>query len=402
LLLVANAADLKARIGAKAGLTAKPTISGPVLENYQPTWGDRIAQYMGSLMGNSNAGVADSTKFWREKINPITPIIGAQEAYKTGKAKIASGDVQEGIMDMMGQASGPEEAIFIGPAARSWSKSAAKEAKLMLKAKADPEEIWRRTRTAFAPASEAPEDWFPFQEVSSRNMVIDPDLATKIPKTRAGAKPVEEFMEHPMFSEYKGSGKIPFWSDQKSGNAGGLYTAPFGPPRSLKSITSMALNPDTLGASTLFRGKPTGLIGVDLHPDLMFPEQVAEHEFQHGVQHLEGWPTSIWSHPEANRGMMQPGTPEWNLLDALEGQYGKDRYPGMPKPKRRSYGLYEHSADETMARNAESRMFLTDDERGVYPPHMTQDIPYNKQILPNLVRERQDALLLNALVGLKP
>jgi hypothetical protein len=55
-----------------------------------------------------------------------------------------------------------------------------------------------------------------------------------------------------------------------------------------------------------------------------------------------------------------------------------------------------------MSRNSENRLFLTDDERGMYPPHLTQDIPYNKQILPNLVRERQDALLLNALVGLKP
>jgi len=386
----------------RSKLQAKPKPKGPVLENYTPSWSDWLASKAADMFGSSNAGKQAITDYMREKINPLIPIVGQKEAIRQAQGKIAQGDIQSGVMDLALEAGGPTKAIFIGPMAKSWNKAAAREATEMLKAKRPLNEIWEKTRTGFHKIKESPRGpsypgvLAPMQEVSSRHMIIDPDLRKNIP-SRSNPKAIQEFMEHPIFQEYPGTGMLNLFGDPDPMAAGALWSRP-GPKRGLSTMTGVSVNPTTLRIAE--KEMPVSTIRTDLPQDQMTMQQVLEHEFQHAAQHIEGWPVASWGMLDPNRNLMEAGTPEKSLANELLGTYGKQRYPGGRPKERLKYGFYSHGVDEAMARNAEARTFLNEAARDAQTPRF--DIPYNMQIIPDLVRERHDAKIMESLLGLKP
>ena len=87
-------------------------------------------------------------------------------------------------------------------------------------------------------------------------------------------------------------------------------------------------------------------------PDLQTAESVAMHELQHEIARLEGGPFS----------------------------YSTRHFWRQGIPRKEAYDLYLRQAAEVEARNAQSRMHMSDRQRRLQSPQRTEEIPRDQQI----------------------
>lgn len=125
---------------------------------------------------------------------------------------------------------------------------------------------------------------------------------------------------------------------------------------------------------------------------------VALHEMQHAVQAREGF--SPGSNPENTRRTLSENTGN-PIIEQLRSAIATGKY-GMPGEKpfmeaarnllkledqsrtARSIDAYRSAAGEVEARNVQSRMNMTPEERRAKPPWLTEDVPASQQIFGNL------------------
>ena len=98
--------------------------------------------------------------------------------------------------------------------AKSWNKAAAKEAVSMARGGKSMADIWRDTKTSFHKIGEGKAGkagrLAPMQEVSSHGMAINPAVGWDLPLPAENRfKPLEEFIQHPVYDEYPGFGRKP-------------------------------------------------------------------------------------------------------------------------------------------------------------------------------------------------
>jgi hypothetical protein len=405
----------------KSQLAPKPKPKGPVLENYVPSWGDWLANKAADMFGSSNAGKQSITDYMRQKINPAIPLVGSQQAVRDIQGKAKEGNFREAVMDTALETmpgGGAAKAIFIGPAARSWNKAAAKEATSMLKAKEPLSKIWEKTRTGFHKVGESkrgptyPGQLTPMQEVSSRNMLLSPELMAGKVNPQSRARAIEESMEHPIFSEYPGIGEIPLFKEMDPGTGGSMrFLARKGQKvEGLPGVVGLTLNPTMRPA---YQGlPPPKLVGTGARDKSMggaaSMQTTAEHELQHVVSQIEGWPMSNTGEMLGPSELLHltrmpleeaQNLPEFTLARELLGRYGAEKYPEFPRENRLGFGLYAHDVNEVLSRAAEGSTWLDEPARAALPPHERMDVKYPMQFLPNEVWERHYTDMLKGLMN---
>lgn len=153
-------------------------------------------------------------------------------------------------------------------------------------------------------------------------------------------------------------------------------------------------------------GSPLGLYSPErdafmvraIHQDFGNPKSTALHEGQHAIQRREGF--SPGSSPEAQRMLLRENTGN-PIIEQLRSAIATGKY-GMPGEKpfmeaarnllkledqsrtARSIDAYRSAAGEVEARNVQTRMNMTPEERRAKPPWLTEDVPASQQIFGNL------------------
>ena len=390
------------------------------LSNYKPTIGDRLAWKLSDWFGGSGENRKASTEYFRNKVNPLVPGVAQVEAWKNVKGNVKAGNYGTAALDVAletpvgkgAKVAAPVLGTFIGPMAKSWNREMAKKAIELGKKGVPWDEIWDQTKTAFHKVGESKTQGSrgklaPMQEVSSRPMKIDPDIRYNLPPeawigdTATPLKPgipIKEFIkEHPLWDEYPGLKEKPTWYDV-AGNTGSMIGKSGG--SGMDRIVGFTFNPNQLAF-----GQTTDIPGNILHAQdrgmhtLSFPETI-EHELQHAVSKIEGWPgggIGDWKDEPLRVGGILPGSPEEHLGGHLLGSWGKQRYPGIPDEDRLQFGFYQSDVDEALARNAGRRASLDAGSRAAIDPVSTYDMPFHLQQLARIVKKRTEDVLAGLL-----
>lgn len=284
----------------------------------------------------------------------LTPAGAASDALDAAKRN----DVVQTALNAVGAlpvGGGAAHAIFAGPMARTADKVALETAKRMAAEGADRAAIWNKTGWFTGPDSkwrfEIPDTNLNVNKSVAQGWGVNAPVDLGAAAKEAEALSKEGFSEDKIYrltqmrknssGEWEGSGSIAPLSPITHPELGAAY-----------DLSSLRINQEPKLIGTGFGGNfdadfnkaISGSAGkIDLSPSLKDPRSAAAHELQHVVQKVEGFPFG-------------------GNLD--EGQ-----------------DIYNRLAGEVEARNVQSRMNMTPEERRAIPPWETQDVPDAEQIV---------------------
>jgi hypothetical protein len=373
------------------------------LRRYEPTWRDRLAQMMmgngrasperrrvvegllgSSGLGNTGMGVVDVT--------PVGGILQAQEAAQEGDAR------------------GAALAIFAGPAAKTANRAALKTAQEMAAKGASRDAIWNET------------GWFKGVDGNWR-FEIDDSASQFLPKNATARLP-SRFDLAEQYFEQKGvpakklsTGQYPDLDKEAfayadSNLAAAREAAPTQPLSDIfKHNDLYAAYPTTKDIKTA--RETLGSFGGSFNNNrITYGNQpissriedrsVLLHEGQHAVQDMEGFARGgapgvgsdapyVYDSPNVLKLTQQAGELQ-KKLETL--RYGGAEYDQLAN---KIYDLnrradaeaaregYRRLAGEVEARNVESRLSMTPEQRRATPPWVTQDVEDELQIIRGLL-----------------
>lgn len=151
----------------------------------------------------------------------------------------------------------------------------------------------------------------------------------------------------------------------------------------LKMRNTVYQNP----ANGIGQGQFSPTAGIEGHPtiEVMAPDlknatSIGLHELQHGAQGIEGFSpgaNSSYYAGQIEKGLRaKPELGAWDY-DAIQKQ---------------AQDLYHRTAGEVEARNVQTRMAMTPNERKIIAPQHTQDVPYSQQMIFDPVAQTLRAL----------
>jgi hypothetical protein len=379
-----------------------------------PTWRDRIAWLVGDTVGALGASnqtqrrFSNSARSWIDMVPVLNDAVGIDE---TGRA-LAEGNYREaamkgiptafGLIPGGGDFAAPiAKAIFAGIGAKTANRELMKTAEKMAGEGASRESIWDATGWF-----KGPDDKWRF-EIDDSTSKLTPKAADELMSGDGGAygatqRTAPGVLQHPggLYEAYPGLRLIDVDARHNVKLSQGKVKGSYQAGRDSGGRPSISIQSNSL------EGGPRSVRGLSLH------------ELQHGVEDLEGFSPggnnfSVFGHSDPNvRAAVQQEmdqllrtlTPEeYNAQikpswpDATEAQLAdsyKDYLKSNKEARANIYhpankaaqetaamNVYRRMAGEVEARNVQTRMNMTPEQRRATYPWATQDIPDGLQIV---------------------
>ena len=266
---------------------------------------------------------------------------------ETKASKKFSGPANKELLDTLSEGYNPA-GMFIGPAAKTWNKTAAKLAESMEKKGADPRSIWKETGTWRGRDNKLR------QEISDEGMKVK-----KTGKVTDRDQEIRDSVSHPelekayprLFDSVRT--KLVASGEESSGGTSANYSGNFydkrNLPQKIKDVVRTRSFKRPLGDSNLVRAE-----GVDLEPTLA-------HELQHVIQEGEGFGSG-----SNLRAAMSKIPTEELLKGSKQDQFN------------RAFKAYNEVPGEAEARATAARLYMNDAERRNMFPVDSYDVPFKK------------------------
>ena len=269
-------------------------------------------------------------------------------AKETKASKKFSGSANKELLDTLSEGYNPA-GMFIGPAAKTWNKAAAKLAESMEKNGADPRSIWKETGTWRGRDNKLR------QEISDEGMKVK-----KVGKSSDYDQSIKDTVSHPELekaypqlfdrvktrlikSDEEGSGGM------MVGSSSGNFYDKRNLPQKIKDVVRTRSFKKPLGNYDVVRAE-----GKDLEPTLA-------HELQHVIQRGEKFGSGS------------------NLKDEMSKIPTDELLKGSKQDQfNRAFNAYNQVPGEAEARATAARLYMNDAERRNMFPVDSYDVPFKK------------------------
>lgn len=265
-----------------------------------------------------------------------------------------------------------EAGMFAGPGGASYDFRVEQQARAMDKEGHSLEDIWATTGMGKSPSGK----WY--REIPDNAMETDVPWANAWMRAKKESVPLREVLKHDALeAEYPGIlDKVRVRVD---------YNLPAIASYSPKTKTITIRNPAEL--DLLGEKKPW-----------LLPKSVIAHELQHYIQDIEGLPSGsnvafmkaqdepirdyLYNRLEATYQRLQAADASGFPTENLEKQYTRiNQKIAELEAEERPRDLYNREAGEVQARNTQTRLDLSAEQRIARSPYDTEDVPLKNQIV---------------------